>query len=733
MAAGNTTRRTFLKSTGLLSIGFSLVGVYHLDAFATSSPSKPLLTPPDPGLINAWIQILESGKIKILTGKIELGQGILTAIMQVAAEELNSRLELIDIHMADTNATPDEGYTAGSMSIESSAMTVRAAAARAREVLLEMAAKKTNLATSELRLENGEVTGGGIRLSLTELLEGKQLMENFKGSPTILGKTSRKYVGQPIHRRDIEEMARGNAHFVHDLHFPGMLHARIVRPPAYSAQLNSIDEAAILRLPALKKLVRIGSFIGVIAEEEFEAIQLSAFAASLVKWDIQDALPVNVSLKEYIKTLPADQSTEKQSSGWKDSLVTNPAKAHSATYYKPYIMHAANGPSCAVAIFKDGKLDVWSHTQGVYPLRKAIAGLLNLPEASVQVKGVQGPGCYGHNGADDVAAEASLLAYAYPGRPIRLQWMRQEENAWEPYSTAMRMELAAGIENGKITGWKYSLWSDVHGTRPGGNAANLLPARYINKGYDKIPAGFKGGAVRNAEPYYAIDQQQIQSNIFTGPLRRSSIRGLGAYANIFAIESFMDELAFKAGVDPVQFRIAHSTDPRSIACLEKLQQITKPVPVHSGQGMGYAFSRYKNSAAYCAVAVLAQVNENNGELAVKQVWGVVDAGETINSDGLKNQIEGGIVQSISWAMEETVQFDAKHITSLNWASYPILRFNKTPQVEVEIIDRIEEPPLGAGEAAQGPATAALANAIFSAVGIRVRDLPIKLHSLKKTT
>ncbi|MDM8175900.1 molybdopterin-dependent oxidoreductase [Olivibacter sp. 47] len=735
MQEPTTTRRKFIQSIGLLSIGFSMLDLAcdrKTDDNETITEPAMRTDPVDGDRIDSWLQVLEDGRIKILTGKIELGQGIMTAIMQIAAEELNTCMNLIEIHVAETGYTPDEGYTLGSMSIETSGMAVRNAAACARERLLELAADKLGLGKATLSLEDAMISGSGKSIAIQELLAGQQLTQTVTLPETIFAKTVRKYVGKPLIRKDIEDILVAKTYFLHDLRFPGMVHARMIRPPAHGAKLASVDKLAISKLEGLQKAVQIGSFLGVIAPEEFQAIKLANQIKTLLKWEMGSPLPASEPLPGHLKSLPAASETDRETEHWRERIISTSAIVHRASYFKPYIMHAANGPSCAIALFKAGKLWVWTHCQGVYPLRDALAGLLDMLPQNIHVKGVPGSGCYGHNGADDVAAEAALLAVNYPGKHIRLQWMRDEENGWEPYSTAMIMELAAGLDDsGRIRGWKYDLWSDVHGTRPGGDAANLLPAWYIDKGYSPPESGFRGGATRNAEPYYRIEHMKLQSHIFTGPLRRSSIRGLGAYANIFAIESFMDELAVKAGMDPISFRLRHLEDSRASYCLKLLVKNTKNVTVGKDGGLGYAFSRYKNSAAYCAVAALVSINRQNGKVSVKKLWAVVDAGETINSDGLKNQIEGGMIQSVSWGLMESVTFDATHITSLNWASYPILRFNDAPDTDVEVIDRVDERPLGAGEAAQGPTIAALVNAVYNATGIRIRDLPINPDLLRR--
>tara|TARA_R100000935_G_scaffold58224_2_gene94458 strand:+ start:146 stop:2311 length:2166 start_codon:yes stop_codon:yes gene_type:complete len=716
-----TGRRDFIKQMGFVSIGFSLLGPQALMGRApeTDCEMNPFLE----NNINAWLQVLENGKVRILTGKMELGQGIKIAVAQVAAEELNMNPHLVEVSLAETGVTPNEGYTAGSRSIESSAMSIRKAAATAREILLEMAAKRLNTEASTLKLENGVISSDKRSLNFYELLEGQQLEETLMEPKEFYGKTRRRFVGKPIARKDIESMVRGELEYIQDLQFPNMVHARIIRSPSYTSTLTSLDEAGLEEMPGFLKLIKIGSFVGVVASGEYEAIQISRELNSRAKWKKGEELPSGTPLKEYLKKLPSDTQTDEDSGNWERSL-KDAVVQHKALYFKPYIMHAANGPSCAVAYYNENNLKVYTHSQGVYPLRDTLANLLEMEQKSIHIKGIPGSGCYGHNGADDVAAEAALLAVEFPGKHIRLQWMRDEEHLWEPYGTAMLIEVQAGIDSGgNITGWKYDLWSDGHSTRPGGDPSSLLPARFLERGHGTPGTGFRGGAVRNSKPYYKIQNLNTTSHIFKGPLRKSALRGLGAYANIFAIESFMDELAEKAGLDPISFRLQHLEDPRARICVEKIKQNTANVIPASREGLGYAFARYKNSAAYFAVAALVKVEENEN-VRVKKMWGVIDAGETINPDGLKNQTEGGMIQAASWTLLEEVQFDAEHVTSRDWYSYPIYRFEEIPEVDVEVIDMVKEDPLGAGEAAQGPTAAAIANAVYNATGRRVRDLPI---------
>ena len=716
-----STRRDFLKLSGCLTIGFSFGGISP-DHFSPLINELPESIKRHPG-INAWIEVLANGNVRIFTGKSELGQGIRTAIAQVAAEELDLEMENVEVILADTERTPNEGYTVGSGSIEQSAMAVRFASAAARMKLVQLASKKLNVPDEEIIITNGKVYTKNGRSSFTfaELLEGKQITDNVPSNVTLKPREKYKLVGKAVPRDDIKAMVLANQEYVQDLRFPNMVHARVIRPASYGGVLKKFDEKYVKkRVPGLLKTIKNGSFLAVIAEDEHDAILAQKFMAFSAVWSEKKLVPDGEkNLKEFIKKQPSKPETVHES-----GKLSVESFIHTAQYYKPYIIHGSTGPSCSVAYWDKQKLHVWSHTQGVYPLREALAGLLNMPAEKIHVTGVPGAGCYGHNGSDDVSADAALIAMQFPGRHVRVQWSREEEHKWEPYGSAMIMEAAATLDgSGRIINWKYDLWSDTHSTRPGGKAENLLAARYLEKPILPDSKGYSGGAIRNSQPYYSIPNQQINSNFFKGPLRVSALRSLGAYANIFALESFMDELAEKAGKDPFEFRLMHLEDERAKAVVLKLREMIKDQQPSDGMGIGIGFSRYKNSAAYCAVAALV---ETIPAIRVIKMWSAIDAGEVINIDGIINQTEGGMIQSASWTIKEQVKFDGKRITSTDWGSYPILRFNETPEVEVEVLNQPNEEVLGAGEAAQGPACAAIVNALYRANGNRVRDLPVQV-------
>jgi nicotinate dehydrogenase subunit B len=719
-------RRNFIKNTGCLAIGFSFQG----SLIATPSPMMqdlPESIKRHPN-INAWLEVLANGQVRIFTGKLELGQGISTAIAQVAAEELDLPIEKIDIVLADTARTPNEGYTVGSGSIEQSAMAVRFAAAAARHKLLELASQQLNIPKDQLTIKDGNIIAVSRNASITfnQLLNGKQITDKVQAPVALKPKTQYKLVGKAIPRSDIKKMVRGEQHYIQDLRFPGMVYASIVRPPAYDAKLLQLDEKALQKNnPGMLKTVVSGSFVGIITQEEYQAVKAQRWLHQHSQWSAGTKLPAGTDLVSYLKTLPV--KTERV--GEKGIMPGESASWIKAQYFKPYLMHGSIGPSCALALYEKERLHVWSHSQGIYPLRESLAKLLQLPAEQIHITGVPASGCYGHNGADDVAADVALLAMAYPGKHIRLQWSRGEEHGWEPYGSAMIMEVAATLDSsGAINSWQYELWSDTHSIRPGGEANNLLAAQHFATPL-KGKTGFNG-MHRNAEPYYTIPNQQVNAHFFKGPLRTSALRSLGAYANVFAIESFMDELAEKAGKDPFTFRLMHLNDERAKAVIRKIQELTADLKPAAHTGIGIAFSRYKNSASYCAVAAQVYVPPKAGTIQVQKMWAAIDSGEVINIDGLINQTEGGMIQSASWTIMEQVQFDAQQITSRDWVSYPIMRFDQVPAIEVAVLNQPDEKAMGAGEAAQGPAAAAIVNATYKASGQRIRHLPMIKELLK---
>ncbi len=721
------SRRDFLKSTGSLTLSLYVLsgcGTSFADSnndqVNTELPGSLRKTPE----ISAWVQILEDGRVRIFSGKVELGQGIRIAIKQVAAEELQQDLDQIEVVLAETGLTPDEGYTAGSQSIKSSAMAVRYAAAAAREKLLELAATELSTAVDKLEIVNGgvKVIEDNQQHSFYKILKRKQIEEKVEIPVELIPKSSHRYVGKPVQREDLRKMVTGKLLFIHDLRFPGMLHARVLRPVNYQSELVDFDEEGFRKIAqGVVKTVRNGRFLGVLTEHEDQAERALVLLKQNSKWSEPDILPRQENLIQYIRNT-ADEPKVVAEKGQVENVAVDTTIKRS--YFKPYTMHASMGPACAIALYEDGKLHVWTHSQGIYPLRRALSSMLNMEEDQLHLISVPGAGCFGHTVADDAAADAALLALEMPGRHVRVRWTRQDENRWEPYGSAMIMDLEAGLKDGKIAFWRSGIWSDSHSTRPNQDAGTVLAARHLDTPMEMKSRGYLGGGHRNADPYYDIPNMQITAHFFNGPLRVSSLRSLGAYANVFAIESMMDDLADAASQEPLAFRFKHLSDPRAIAVVEQLRDLTRNQSLKDGEGIGYAFSRYKNYDAYCAVAAKVSVDLPTFEVKLLKCWASVDAGEVINPDGLKNQIEGGIVQAASWTLKEAVTFNEQKITSLDWVSYPILTISETPDIEVYLLDRPNEPVLGGGEVSIPPTGAAIANAIYRACGKRVYELPV---------
>jgi len=738
MELTTTNRRTFLKNSGHLLIGFNLFPLVFCqpkeprNTFISNYSGIPERPHIDRSLIDSWIRLDADGHVTILTGKQELGQGIRTALMQIAAEELDVDLEICHIINGDTGQTSNEGYTAGSNSIEGSGKAIRQAAAEAKNVLLNLASEKWETDIIDLQVKNGVIQGGPDKeISYWELLEGKNLEGKITGEAPIKDHKNHVHVGKAIPREDIRKLVKGEAHFVHDLRLPDMVHARVLHPPVYKAKLVSVDLDKKKDHDGILKVIEDGSFVAVIAKREYQAVKAWQQLKESSKWDSPKLGPLSESLFEDMKANANSPQMVEDSPGI-SGTINSSFKKFKAEYQRPYHMHGSTGPSCAVAKWDDDNLTVWSPTQGVYPLQNSLADLFGLAKEKIRCIGMPGSGCYGHNGADDVSAEAALIAKHYPGKPVRLQWMREDEHQWEPYGSAMAIQLEAGMDNeGKIMAWDTKIWSDTHSTRPNGKAGHYISARHLKEPFEFQKGGFSGGSYRNATPLYNIPDKRLQLYNYDGPLRSSALRGLGAYGNIFALESFMDELALEAGMDPIAFRIKNLNDARAVAVLENLATKTgwDSRVKSSEKGYGIAFSKYKNTASYFAVLAEVEINKAEKSFKLTKMTGVIDSGQCINPDGLKNQTEGGMVQSASWTLTESVQYDENGILSKDWSSYPIMRFQDVPDIKVHIINRPELPPMGAGEAAQGPVAAAIANAVFDATGSRVRDLPIKAEKL----
>jgi len=688
--------------------------------------------------LDSWLQFHRDGRITVSTGKVELGQKLTTALTVIVAEELDVDPGRITVLTADTDNSPNEGYTAGSNSLESSGIALRQASAKARRALMEKASEHLEEPVENLSVTDGEIGGATTNKNVTywDLIGDK----HFKITVTddVLPKSPDQYhlIGNPVPAVGLEALVTGTMTYVHDMEFTDMAHARVIRPPNYHAQIQDLNDTEVRAMPGVIEVILDGSFLSVVCEREEQAIWAASKLARITVWDESKELnskDIFVQLKNNPRqSLPVVEGVAKESPVQPFRPPENSSKTLSATYQRPYHMHGSIGPSAAIALYDAQVLKVWTHSQGIFPLRLALADVLALAEDKIHLVHVPGAGCYGHNGADDVALDAALAARAVPGRPIMLKWERADEHAWEPFGSAMQIELQARLDDtGRVIYWNHETFSDTHMSRPSAHRENsrLLAAWHLQSPRPAPPVkptpGFHTGIHRNADPIYDFaDRRVVKHLVHDLPLRVSALRSLGAYANVFAIESFMDELAHSRDMDPLEFRLAHLSDNRARAVLEAATSKANSgfSSADDGHGRGLAVARYKNSKCYVAV-VIDLIVDDYGAIQLLRAVIAADAGQIVDPDGLRNQLEGGLMQSASWTLKEQVKFDDKGIVSRDWESYPILTFAEVPEIETVLIDRPDQPFLGSGEATQGPTAAAIGNAIFYAIGLRLRRIP----------
>lgn len=699
--------------------------------------------------LDKWISINDDGRISVHTGKVDIGQRISTALALIASEELDVDIDQIDISRTETGVDPDEGITSGSNSMEEAGNAVRAASATARRHLLSLAADVLEVEKSTLEVSNGLIQSRDTNTSITyaELAAGRPFDINVDPSATTKDPNNYKVIGKPVITRGLKEIVSGQPYFIQDMKMPNMVHARVVRPPHYEARLKSVDQDVSV---SLKKggcdLVRDGSFLAIAHPDEYTTVKAAEKLFDTSDWDygkglepqdIYERLGSNDKISlPVLEGIPQNAEVEPLAPPPENAIST-----HSARYEKPYLMHGSIGPSAAMALAEDKKITIWTHSQGVYVLRDSLAEALSWDLKNLTVIHVPGSGCYGHNGADDAAVDVALVALALPGKPVLLKWTRADEHAWEPYGSCMAMDVTASLDvDGKVIAWSQETFSDTYGMRPrpeagGAGPARLLPLKYLEAGIEplvpKPNMSRHAGLHRNLDPLYEFENKRLVKNLVKGlPLRTSALRTLGAFANIFAIESFIDELAERANIDPVQFRLKHLSDQRAIDVIHSAAtKIGWGSEVPENRGIGIAFAQYKNIQAYAAVAVEVEVND----LAeVKMLRAVIagDAGQVIDRAGLIAQYEGGFLQAASWTLYEAVTYDRGGITSRDWETYPILRFDNIPEIETILIDRPKERFLGAGECVSGPTAGAIANAIYNAVGLRLRRMPFTPESIR---
>ena len=678
--------------------------------------------------LDRWIHFQADRTVRIATGKVEMGQGIVTAIGQIAAEELDVPLDRVAVLSGSTTHGPDELYTTSSLSVDVSGGSVRLVCAEVRAKALERAALRLNCSRDDLTvvdgrfLQNGAGTGQDYWTVAAEI----DFTQNVTGATPPKPVASYKVVGQSIPRVDLPAKISGAA-FVHDVLPADVLHARTLRQPCRGATLAELDEAAIRRAATGElQILREANFVVFVSPVEAVAQAAAAAAPSHAKWDNVRRLTPEQEDAAWLKGQPSDDRHIGA-----PPPATPPRNLVQATFSRPYIAHASMAPSCALAEFRDGHLTVRSHGQGMHPLRQNLAAALGLPIDTITCQHLQGAGCYGHNGADDAALDAALVALRLPGRCIRLQWRREEEFGFEPVGPAMLVTLHVDLDDrGRPADWTTEIWSATHVQRPGSGTGYLLASEALANPPPEV-APFDpteqrgGGGTRNALPIYDVAAHRILHHlVLRPPVRTSALRGLGALPNVFAIESLIDDLAARVGEDPVAYRLSILSEPRARRLVERVAERAgwqDRGPAGTGKGLGIGFARYKNRAAYAAVVAAVSVQET---VKVDRIWCVADAGLVVNPDGACNQLEGGIVQAVSWTLKEQVRLDEQGIASRDWDSYPILRFSEIPEMQVEFVDGAGNPALGVGECSVGPTAAAIGNAVAHALGVRLHDMPL---------
>jgi CO/xanthine dehydrogenase Mo-binding subunit len=689
--------------------------------------------------LDQWIAFEEGGRVRLATGKVEIGQGVLTALLQIAAEELEVAPARVRVVSGETPASPSEGFTSGSNSIAVSGGAIRLACAEVRSLFLQHVADKVGCAPSDLAVDDGRFlrAGNATGDDYWSLRHAVDLARPATGSAATRRPADYRTVSRNLPRLDLPAKIVGAA-FIHDMAPDDILHARMLRRPWRGARLVALDEAAVRRAAgAAIEILREGDLVAFTSDQEIAVMRASEAARAVARWEGGAQPPAGTGEPDWLLQQPArDRVIE---TGAAELPAGN--RVVEALYSRRFLTYGSIGPSCALAAFTDGTLDVWTHSQGVFVLRDWLARTLKLAPDRVRVFHRQGAGCYGHNSADDVAFDAAFIATRVPNRTVRVQWSREDEFTAAPLGAAMAVKLRAVLDSDlRPADWTIEIWSPVHAQRPGTNgSANLLGAEALPDAapppaeVNDVPDAMGGGATRNGEALYDLPRHKLVHHLLADvPVRTSSLRGLGAYANVFAIESFIDELAEVAGVNPVTYRLSLTSDPRARRVIETAAEMGgwfNPAGVGEGRARGFAFARYKNRAAYMAAVAEVAVD---AEVRLTRVWGCVDAGLVINPDGAANQVEGGIIQAASWALKEQVRFADGQVATTTWEAYPILRFSEVPEIELQFINAPNEPQLGLGEVAMGPTAGAIGNAVARALGVRLRALPLTRERIMAT-
>jgi len=729
------SRRRFLEGAALV-VGFSFAAPPRAAAQPVAGAATHTL---DPSEVDAFLAVRKDGGVVVYSGKVDLGTGHRIAMRQMVAEELNMDLDdvaTIELIEGDTALTPDQGPTAGSTGVMRGGMQLRQAAATARQALLALAAQKLQRAPADLLLSEGLIgaTNGGPKLKIADLVGDRRFDLKLDPKAPLKDPLQFAVIGHSLPRPDLPAKVTGRHVYVHDLKRPGMLHGRVLRPATVGARPLAVDAMSIRHVPGAR-VVRVGDFLGVVADSEWAAVR--AAAELKVTWSAGPPLVGDAGVKDWARRGPFAKDEVLISRGSTAALATHPALQR-ATYFWPVQSHASLGPSCAVAEVGAERATIWSASQATHRYQPALARVCGLPRESVRVIYLDGAGCYGMNGHDDAAADAALLAKA-TGRPVRVQWSRADELGWDPKGPPQLIELRAALdERQRIAAWEAEMWVPLA-------TANLahVPLLGAQEAGIAQPAGQAVGLIaQNADPPYAVANVRVSAHWLAGaPLRPSNIRAPGKVANCFAVESFIDQLASAAAMDPLAFRLRDLPDPRGAEVLQRCARLLgwtpRPSPAPTARaatgvarGRGISYIHYKHNETYVAVAMQVEVDRASGAVRVLQVACAHDCGLMINPDAVRNQVEGNLLQTLSRTLFERTTFDALRVTSLDWRSYPILRFADVPALKIDLVQRRDAPPLGAGEAASTPVPAALANAIFDATGARLTEVPFTPERVK---
>jgi nicotinate dehydrogenase subunit B len=742
METGTISRRELLKGTGALVVSFSLFGsAARALAQAAAGGGEP-----EAASLDSWLAIAQDGTVTVFTSKVELGTGTETALAQIVAEELDVPFGRIHMEAGDTSKTVDQAVTAASRTIERAGPQLRQAAAVGRRELLRMASERLNAPAGQLTVVDGVVSANGNsakKVSYAELIGDKRFnvkMEtsgagwDLKISPDVPVKNVNDYkiVGTSVKRTDLPGKFTGEFTYAQDVRVPGMLHGRVVRPPVVSSKPMSVDESSIKQIPGIVKVVQEGNFVGVVAQTEWAAIQ--AAKALKVTWSTPStSLPANAeALYAYLKNTKSFNDQVTVNKGNPDAAFAQASKKYEATYRWPFQLHGMLAPSCAVADVRGDSVTVWSGTQGPFRTRKGLSDMLHIPEKNIRVIFREESGCYGRLSPDDAPHDAVLLSRAV-GKPVRVQWTRADEHAWEPKGPAQLMSVRAGVDaHGNLVAWDYMErgfpWSESAGNP-------LLAGRQI--GMKNVSPGQSNGTAGGGEAYEFENQRIVAALIpwsqeTPTPLRTSNLRAPGDLARTFASESLLDEVAADLHVDPVQFRLRYLKNNKRVTdvlvaatqAAQWKEHVSHSAPSSGSKALGRGVSVSGRDGTVTAAVAEVEVDKSNGEITVKRVTLAHDCGLIVNPDGLRNQIEGNVIQGVSRTLLEEVRFDANGVKNLDWVSYPIVTYRRVPDVQIALINRKEMPALGGGEPSTVPVPAAIANAVFDAIGVRVREVPM---------